>query len=67
MLDQQELNKKRMMLFMKFVRMTLAALCALGLLYMIHQKRLKDQQSQETDPPPQTAPESQIAPDTPRQ
>lgn len=52
---EQDTNKKRMMLFMRFARMVAAALCALGLLYLVQQKRLKKSESEPT-PPVQTAP-----------
>ncbi len=65
---EQDTNKKRMMLFMRFVRMVAAALCALGLLYLLHQHRLK--KAQTTEPPAaQTAPETDSQPveNTPQQ
>jgi hypothetical protein len=54
MLDQ-DVNKKRMLLFMRFMRMIAAALVALGLLYLVHKNR---QKKAEPDPTPtaQTAP-----------
>lgn len=54
MLDQ-DVNKKRMLLFMRFMRMVAAALVALGLLYLVHKNRLKKAEPEPTAPA-QTAP-----------
>ena len=54
MLDP-DANKKRMLLFMRFVRMMAAALVAFGLLYLVQKNRQKKAEPQST-PPAQTAP-----------
>lgn len=66
MLDQ-DVNKKRMLLFMRFMRMIAAALVALGLLYLVHKNRLKKAE-QDSTPPAQTAPaETQPPENTPQE
>lgn len=55
-------HQKKMLFFMRFVRIVSAALVALALLYLIHQKRMKDNPPAEDTPTQQAAPEAQPVP-----